>query len=398
MFLSGLLPPPQMVKLDHRMHDENYASSLPNYSNYDLSVFDTTGRKRWSDYSFFQTPTLGDGTFHCILEDERAKGIEIMKEAGISIPPTEEFDDLNKAKAFIKKTGKRYVFKPDTEGEEQDTATTYVSKSADDLLEFIDRLYVTSHNAHFILQEFIKGIEVSVNGYFNGTDFHFLSSTLECKKFMNDEIGPNTGCAGNLIFSIQRHAKLYKDGLEKMKEIFQQVGFRGPIDLNTIVTAESLYGLEWTPRFGYDSSATEFSMYSGGLGHLLHATATGATPENSWRAEFGVAVRVTVPPYPTDIRLKKEAGIPIKGIDSDNKEDILRTYLYDVALDKNKLVTAGISGFVAVPIEIGNSIPEAFGKLEDRLKKIQIPDMQYRTDIEKKTSERYYELLRQGWI
>ena len=395
--LSGLLPPPQMVKLDHRMHDENYHGSLPDYSKFDLSIFDLTDKPRWSDHSALLTPTIGDGSFHCILENERSKGIELMKEVGISIPPTEEFEDVKEAKKFIKKTGKRYVFKADG-GQDIDAASSYVSKDSEDMLDYLDKVSELVHDHKFILQEFVKGIEVSVEGWFNGTDFYCLNATLEEKKFMNDGKGPNTGCAGNLIFTLGPDAKIYKEGLWKMREFLQETTFKGMLDLNTIVTPEGAYGLEWTPRFGYDASATLYAMYSGGLGNLLHASATGGVPENSWKAEFGAAVRITVPPYPTEIRLKKEVGIPIKGIDPDNKEDILRTYLYDVVLDKDKLVTAGISGFVAVPIETGNSIPEAFGKLEDRLKKIQIPDMQYRTDIGKKTSERYYELLKQGWI
>lgn len=395
--LSGLIRP-KIIKLDHRQHDNNYHDSLPDYSKYDLSVFDLTGKARQADYSFSQCPTIGDGSFQCILENNRAKGIAFMKEAGISIPPTEEFDDINKAKAFIKKTGKRYVFKADG-GQDLDVASSYVSKSAEDLLKYLDKVFELAHGHKFILQEFVKGIEISIEGWWNGSDFYCLNATLEEKKFMAGGLGPNTGCAGNLVFTVNPETKLYKVGLGKLKTLLSQTNFRGMLDLNTIVTLENAYGLEFTPRFGYDASATLFSMYSGGLGNLLLATAKGGAPENSWKAEFGASVRLSIPPYPTELRLKREEGIEIEGLDIEDQEEMLNTYLYDVKLENKKLVTAGINGFIAAPIETGSSIPEAFYKLEQRVKnKLQIPDMQYRNDIMDRCEKRYYELLKLGWI
>lgn len=394
--LGGIVKP-MILDLDHRKNPLNYTAGLPKYDKYDLSIFDLTGKKRQADYSRSLCPTIGDGEINCILEDDRGAGIRLMEEAGIPVPPYEEFTDVGAAKSFIKKTGKRYVFKPDG-GQDQEAATTYVSKSAEDLLENIDKLIGDSKGAKFILQEFIKGTEISVEGWFNGEDFYALNCTLEEKKFMNDNVGPNTGCAGNLVFLINSETKLYKEGLAKCKEQLKATGFRGMIDLNTIVTAEACYGLEWTPRFGYDASATLYGMYSGGLGNLLLATASGSVPEDNWKAEFGVSIRLTIPPYPTEIRLKKAAGIPIKGINLEDEEEVLKTYMYDVMLDGKNLVSAGINGLIACPVEVGSSIPEAFAKLDSRIKGIQIPDMQHRTDIQKTTSSRYFEMQKLGWI
>jgi hypothetical protein len=41
---------------------------------------------------------------------------------------------------------------------------------------------------------------------------------------------------------------------------------------------------------------------------------------------------------------------------------------------------------------------EAFAVVKERIKKIRIPDMQYRNDIYKCTKERYEILSRQGWL
>ena len=218
---------------------------------------------------------------------------------------------------------------------------------------------------------------------------------------MSGNIGPNTGCAGNLVFTIKGTSPIYQKGLENCKQVLKEVGFCGMIDLNSIITESGeLYGLEWTPRFGYDASATLINMYGGDYGDLLFRVASGKVPEESWKAQYGVSVRLSIPPYPTEMRMPKNAGIPIKGIDPEDKKQIQSCYLYDVKLDKSgkKLITSGINGLIACPIETGTSVPEAFDKLEARIKSIQIPDMQYRDDLKKSLQKRYFELEQKGWF
>lgn len=382
------------IQLDHRRNTVGY----PNYERYDCNLFDLTGRKRQADHSRMYCPTIGDGSINCILEDDRLKGIELMEEAGVKIPPYKMFQDIGEAKNYVKKTGKRYVFKPDG-GQNQDAAATYVSKSAEDLLEYFEKLSSLSKGVKFILQEFIPGTECSVEGWFNGEEFFCLNATIEDKKFMPGDVGPNTGCAGNLVFTLKSTSRIYEKGLQLTKAALRSIGFVGMIDLNSIITdTGDLYGLEWTPRLGYDASATLVAMYGGDWGELLYRTASGKVPEENWKAEFGTSIRLSIPPYPTEIKMPKMAGIPIKGIDIEDKEQIQRTYLYDVKLEKGKLVTAGINGLIACPIEVGSTCTEAFMQLKDRVKLIQIPDMQYRDDLQKSLEKRYFKLDLAGWF
>lgn len=382
------------ILLDHRRN----TAGFPNYERYDCSIFDLTGRKRQAANSRICTPTIGDGTVNCILEDDRLEGIELMEEAGVKVPPYEMFTDIGAARAYVKKHGKRYVFKPDG-GQDQDAAATYVAKDAEDLLEYFDKLSSLSKGVKFILQEFIPGTECSVEGWFNGQEFYCLNATIEDKKFMSGNVGPNTGCAGNLVFTLKNTSRIYEKGLKLCKGVLKNIGYCGMIDLNAIITETGdLYGLEWTPRFGYDASATLVSMYGGDYGDLLFRTAAGKIPEENWRAEFGTSIRLSIPPYPTEMRMPKMQGIPIKGI-SIEREDIAKTYLYDCRVSKgDRLETSGINGLIACPIETGTSVVEAFEKLEDRVKHIQIPDMQYRSDLQKSLQKRYFELEQKGWF
>jgi phosphoribosylamine-glycine ligase len=392
---------------DYYLMDKNYVNVLsgivpypllkkPDFSLYDLIIFDLTGQPKLAEEALKVIPVLGDSNLHSQLEDDRLFGIEVMEEVGINVPPYEVFSDISEAKRYIKKSGKKYVFKP-FGGQDQDTASTYVSSSADDLLNYLDKLSSTTGGVDFLLQEIVEGTEVSVEGYFNGEDFFFINATLEEKKFMNDRKGPNTGCSGNLVWAFQREPRIFTQGLGKMRDWLAASGFRGMIDLNTIATAGELYGLEWTPRFGYDASATIFSLYNGDLGQFFFDIASGDCPRiEEQTGMFAAAVRISIPPYPTELRGKHPEGVPIQGLEEEDAKDY---FLYDVMLDEHEeLVTAGASGFICCPIGKGNSIEEAFAVVKERVKKLKIPDAQYRTDLYKCTKERYDILKAQGWL
>jgi len=385
--LGGLCPEPQ--------------DKVPDFVKYDLSLFDCTGMPKLAEQSASLTPTIGDGDLQSELEDNRLLGIEVMEEVGINVPPYEHFNDLSEARRFIKKTNKQYVFKPFSSSKtEQDTATTYVARSAEDLLRYLDRLSIASKGVEFILQEVIQGTEISTEAWFNGKDFFLINSTLEEKKLMNDGKGPNTGCAGNLVWTYKAgtgNPLIFVEGLVKMKDFLQQYNYHGMIDLNTIVNDDNLYGLEWTPRFGYDAAATLFALITSNLGDFLGAVASGATPEYEIRGLFSSSVRLSIPPYPTEIKGKHPEGIPIEGL---KPEDCTKNcYLYDACLDRRSdLVTCGVSGLVAVPICVGESIEQSFGRCYHKIEQINIPDMMYRTDLRKTTCERFSILERQGWL
>jgi phosphoribosylamine--glycine ligase len=334
-----------------------------------------------------------------MLEDDREFGIKMMEECGINVPPYERFENPAEAITYIKKEPKRYVFKPFTMGgTTQDTATTYVAKDAEDLLEFISPLWLAAKQAPFILQEFIVGTEIGTEAFFNGTDFYLLSGTLEEKKFMNDNKGPNTGCSGNLIFAMSEDMKIFKEGLLKAKPMLQAYGFRGIIDLNTIVTDSEIYGLEWTPRFGYLCCPTIATMYGEGYGELLYDIASGKSPTIKWTYKYGAATTLSIPPYPSEIRLARAKGIPIGGIDIEDIETLKKTSLYDAMVKKGKLVTSGNYGYIGAVLAGSDSIGGAFAKVDARIKGIDIPNCQYRTDMEKTTRKKHEFLEEKGWI
>lgn len=386
MCLAGLVPEPFIGNVD--------------YSKYDLSIFDLTGKPREAERSLSLTPTLGDSKLASRLEDDRLYGIEVMEQSGIDVPPYEVFDTIDAARRFVSKTKKRYVFKP-YGGQDQSSMTTYVSHSHEDLLEYFDNLDEQTHGAKFILQEFIEnGCEISTEAYFNGQDFYLVNATLEEKKFMNDNLGPATGCVGNLVWCYTEWPKVFKEGLLKLGEFLNAEGYRGMCDLNTICTTDKVYGLEWTPRFGYDASATLFQLLpTGTLGDFLYTIASGERADHFQPNQlYAASVRCSIPPYPLE-ELKvglQQVGVPLGGLQPD---DVQSMWLWDAMLDDGKLVSCGEGyGVIGAPICTGESCGEAFYKVHARLKKLKIPNLQYRTDLHKCTEKRLTQIESLGWL
>ena len=398
IYYVGDLKKPDRYALDGLIRP--LMTKKPDFGKYDLVLFDSTIKQvELAEESLKVTGTIGNGEFNKQAEDDRLFGLQIMEEAGINVPAWEAFDDVNDAKRFVRKTNKSYVFKP-YGGEDEDTASTYVGKSPDDLLRYLDKLSSTAKGTKFILQEVVTGTEISTEGWFNGEDFFLTNSTLEEKKFMDGAHGPNTGCSGNVVFVHDNlnSPLIFREGLFKMKDFLRQVGYRGMIDLNTIVSDREMFGLEWTPRFGYDATATLFNLIRSDLADFIGSVASGVIPHYEIKNQFAAGIRLSIPPYPTEIPGHHPGDVPIQGLDPD-KDDIAKDYfLYDCALDGDELVTVGITGMIMVVLTNGQTVPEVFDSCYERIKKIQIPNMQYRGDLLNCCNKRFNTLRSQGWL
>lgn len=380
----------------------------PDFSKYDLVIFDCTGHGKLADEARKVTPTIGDSSLATRLEDDRMYGIQVMEQCGIEVPRYETFDNPEEAKKFISKHPVRFVYKPfEIPGEEdQDASATYVSESPDDMVKRIDQLFEQTMHAPFLLQEVVEGIEISTEAWFDGEQFFFHNHTIEKKKLMSGDYGPNTGCAGNLVWNTHPN-RLFKQGLGRMQQFLADQNFRGMIDLNTILIRNHALGLEFTPRFGYDATASIFCTIQEHEQHFsefLYAVATGPIGySNNYpilRAKYAASARYSLPPYPEEMPGKHIKGIPITGI---KYMDIWHHwFLYDAMVDPEAeefgLQTAGMTGLVCCPIAPGHTPEGAWCGIRDLTKNLKFANMQCRDDLEEATNKIYCEVQEYGWI
>jgi phosphoribosylamine--glycine ligase len=341
----------------------------------DTVIFDMVGAGKTAEILKDKNYTVvGGGVLNDKLELDRGFGEEFMLKHGLSCPPTDVFTDFQEAKALVEKTGKRYVFKPNGNLE---TDLTYVSSSAENLLAMLDYLESkVPEGTEFELQEFVDGIEMSTEAWFNGERFLApVNSTFEEKKFMAGGVGPNTGCMGNVVWAWDDEISEYLlDTLFRpMEDSLASAGYLGPLDINAIWNPEGVYCLEFTARFGYDAIQASSRLIDGGLGETLsNLYASDRLPMR--QGELAVAVRVSIPPFPNEGSVPE---IPIK-ID---KRFLDHVYLSDVYLKDGKLHCAGQDGYVLAVCDNGRNLPTILSKIAYIIEEIEIPGKQYRVDI-----------------
>jgi len=238
---------------------------------------------------------------------------------------------------------------------------------------------VARSKPEYILQEFVEGTCCSTEGWFNGESFMKpFNHTLEHKQMCNGDLGPSSGCAFNIVWQMTESNRVIEEGIERMAPLLKEYKYVGPIDLNSVVTEDGVYALEFTPRFGYDAMPALLELMDEDLGALIEKMAYGEHPRRmKLKPGFASAVRVTIPPHPSE-EFTHPGGIPVQGL---TREDRPHLYFFEVMLDaKDRLVSAKGGGAIAAVTGYGDSIESAFAGPYEIAKRLRIPEKQYRTD------------------
>ena len=381
----------------------------------DVIVFDTTGngdiaiRLKKQGFKVVGSGAVYKGkSFEDEIELDRSLGLDIMKYNGILIPETVEFKgskDIEKAKQHIKKSNKRYVIKIDNN---KIPSSSYVSDSPEDMIAHLD--YIKKQNClkmgdDFILQEFIKGVELSTEMWFSkGNPVYPANGTMETKKFMADDLGANTGCSTSLVWCYKvPEPKIVQMTLKKIFPLLKQVEYTGCIDINCIISEEDHkpYGLEWTPRMGYSAIYAFTKLFNSDVAEVLYGIASGTMKEFDVKDGYGYAIRVTIPPAPLSIKdeklrekiFKETAG---QRVNYEGDPDCI--FPIEIRLSKDdEFETAGVDGEICEIVGYGKTIEESRDEAHENFEKLDIPDKQARLDGLKRPSEQLPKLRNWGY-
>jgi len=243
-----------------------------------------------------------------------------------------------------------------------------------------------------LFQRKVDGIEVSTEGWFNGVDWvKPFNHTFEEKKLMGKS-GPGTGCMGNVVVPAQED-KLVKETLIRMTPFLRKAGYRGPLDVNCVVSKDKAHFLEFTARMGYDAVEALITGLREPIGTFLFEVATGVKKEMDLTKDYMMAVRLVSPPYP--FSGKAQAGVPVEGLVQENQK-----YVFPCALQKTKegWQTTGSDGVVAKITAIGKTVDQAQGRCLRTLGNIKGLDLFYRDDIGERVDRDMKQLKEWGWI
>lgn len=341
---------------------------------------------------------LGKPSISCSLvleqaELQRGLGMQLFNTLGVLIPETLQCRNAAEAKKVaLENWGEGWVVKPDGN---QSTAKTRVVKEKE-LWDY--SLHDVSGS--LIIQRIIDGVEVSTEGWFNGRDFiRPFNHTFEEKKFLNDNLGPATGCMGNVVLAASSN-KLTRQTIEKLKPFLSTISYRGPVDINCIVNESGAYALEITARMGYDAVEALLEGLRQPVIDLFFETANGSMKEMQLTSETMMAVRLSIPPWPSAKPKEIDHGEPVLGLDPAVLKHFAATDLYK---EGGKFYTAGGDGVLGKATATGRAdggdiTREASRRVYRTLENIKVDGKQYRTDVGSRVNKDWAKLKSWGWV
>lgn len=371
----------------------------------DAILFDMVGMGKIADQLREEgRPVIGGGSWNDKMELDRKFSMKLMDNFGINTPRSYAFKNIEEGVNFAVSHKRLLVLKPH---DNLNTAFTFVPKTQDELISFMLHLREDMGiDGRILLQEFIQGPEVSTEvWYTQGQPIAYPNSTLETKKLMVGDYGPSTGSQTSVVFNYPvRQPRLVQQTLKKIQPFLERIKYTGPLDINGIVKNGKFYGLEFTPRLGYNAIYAFMRLLDEPLGDVLKRLADGNTTPFKLKTGFGYSLRVSIPPYPykpEDKMLQKKiyaetANLLIEGISE--KEWDEKVFPLDVWLSPHGYYTAGFDGVIMEVTGHGMTPYEAEREAVSLFKKLSLPEKQARAGDGAKIAERRIdELAFQGY-
>jgi phosphoribosylamine--glycine ligase len=334
------------------------------------------------------------------LEDDRTFGQQELKRHGVSIIPFQEFRDFDSAITYVTENPAPYVIKPS--GEAQNIKRLLFVGQEDDgkdiihVLQSYKAVYSDTVKV-FQLQRRVRGVEVAVGAFFNGTDFMMpINVNFEHKLFFPGDIGPATGEMGTCMYWSGPN-RIFTATLAKLRDRLAEEQYVGYIDVNCIVNGQGIYPLEFTARFGYPSISIQAEGLAMTLGDFLAGMADGTLKDFKTKRGFQIGVRVVVPPFPYDDPKTFEVNSKDRVIIF-RKPNYDGIHIEDVKLEKGEWLITGNSGVVLVVVGMGLSVKQAQTQAYQRVRNILIPNMYYRNDIGDRWDEDHDKLHSWGYL
>ena len=323
-----------------------------------------------------------------LLEGSKVFTKETLQKFNIPTADFKVFDNSDEAKEYIKSKSYPLVIKADGlaagKGVIVCESLSEASKAID--LIMVDKKFGSAGDK-LIVEDFIKGEEVSVLIFTDGNTIVPLVSSQDHKRIFDGDKGPNTGGMGAYsptpLVNEQEFNNIIKmvfrpliEGLKKEGKVYKGILYGG-----MMMNKGKPYVLEFNVRFGDPETQAILPKLKSDLAKIMLNTVDEELNEVElqWDDRFCLCVVLASGGYPGSY----EKGKTIKGLDKlKNQEDI---FIFHAGTKMtNGLVTSG--GRVLGVVSLGETIKEAQTKAYSAIESINFDKMFYRKDIGNKAS------------
>jgi phosphoribosylamine--glycine ligase len=328
-------------------------------------------------------PCFGPNKAAAILEGSKVFSKNLMKKYHIPTAAYAVFSDMEEALSYLEKAPIPTVIKADglALGKGVIIAQTRQEAQAAVRSMMEDKIFGESGSS-IVIEEFLTGPEVSVLAFTDGKAMIPMVSSMDHKRALDHDQGPNTGGMGTIAPN-----PYYTNEMAKrcMDEIFlptmhamneEGKTFKGCLYFGLMLTQNGPKVIEYNCRFGDPETQVVLPLLESDLLTVMQATAAGTLNETEVKFKNGAACCVVMASsgYPGAY----ETGFPItipEGLDGE-------VYVAGAKRKDGILSTSG--GRVLGVTAVGNSIKEAIENAYKQVERVQFQNAYYRKDIGQK--------------
>ena len=325
-----------------------------------------------------------------ILEGRKAFSKDLMKKYKIPTAAYENFDDPNKALAYLETAKMPVVLKADGLALGKGVLICNTLKEAKEGVRTImeDKKFGAAGN-RMVIEEFMTGREVSVLSFVDGRTIRIMSSAQDHKRALDGDQGLNTGGMGTFSPS-----PFYTDEVDAFcrRHIYQATvdamaaegrPFKGVIFFGLMLTQDGPKVLEYNARFGDPEAQVVLPRMKNDMLEVVEACIDGRLDQMELEFENNAAVCVVLASegYPVSY----EKGFEITGLESFENKDGYYCFHAGTKSEDGKIVTNG--GRVLGVTAKGETLQDARANAYEAARWVHFDHQYMRNDIGKAIDE-----------
>ena len=335
-----------------------------------------------ADARFARLMIVGPGKAGAILEGSKDFAKEFMFRHHI---PTAGYltvtkDNLEKVFAFLETLKPPYVLKADGLAAGKGVLILDNLEEAKRELELMLGGKFGKAGNQVVIEEYLKGIELSVFALTDGRSYKILGSAKDYKRIGEGDIGLNTGGMGavspvpfaNEEFNRKVEERVVRPTIEGLQK--DGIDYKGFVFFGLMNVGGDPYVIEYNVRMGDPETEVVMPRLKTDILSLFEAMAKGELEQAAFELDdrFCTTVMLVSQGYPGDYEKGKEiTGVP------DVKGSIV--FHAGTKLADGKVVTNG--GRVIAVSSFGKTMREALAQSYENVAKIHFDGMNFRRDI-----------------